>query len=720
MKRLNFLAFACDGAWESDSMSHMEMLESRVLLSSSPAGYSGFTVTGNKVYDSAGAEFIIKGFNHTMYWGNQTQNVAAIGSFDQTGANAVRLVFTNDPTHTWSSSETWAKRKAAIDAVIAEGMVPILEFHNATGVEDASALSAIVDTWVADAANLQPYEGKIILNIANEWGPHHTNKTFGSTSAKDYWANAYTNAIQRIRNAGIDSLLMVDSGMWAQDARFIRDKGQQVLNSDPHKNVLFSLHMYKQWYNPGTTSTNYNEDWARFDVQQQLSYIKNTLNLPIFIGEFTWEQAGDVQANDGSGNTYTTRKIMEVAHNLGVGWTAWSWNENADTRLDMLVDGKWLYNSADLTAFGNLIINDSAYGLKATAKKAAGFGGSNGGGSGGGTGGGTAPTGTGSITRDIWNNVNGSSVKSIPLTKAPSATSTLTRFEAPTNIANNYGQRIRGYITAPTTGSYTFWIAGDDNVELYLSTDANPANKTRIAHHAGWTHNKQWNKYSTQKSAAKTLTAGTRYYIEALMKEANGGDNLAVAWAKPGQPNTSPSEVIPGSALSPMTNAGSGGTGGTGGTGGSPGGATNLLANGQFTNGTTGWNTYHNTQQGAQATVTTASTQGMTGHTLRASINNGGKAISAIQVSQAVTLAAGQTYRVTFKAKADANRSLRLDTKQNSGNYTNYAGKTFNLTRSVKTFSLDFTPNQAGSLVQFGLGQSAADVWLDDITLTRV
>ena len=31
-----------------------------------------------------------------------------------------------------------------------------------------------------------------------------------------------------------------------------------------------------------------------------------------------------------------------------------------------------------------------------------------------------------------------------------------------------------------------------------------------------------------------SLEAGQRYYIEALMKESNGGDNLAVAWSGPG------------------------------------------------------------------------------------------------------------------------------------------------------------------------------------------
>ena len=41
--------------------------------------------------------------------------------------------------------------------------------------------------------------------------------------------------------------------------------------------------------------------------------------------------------------------------------------------------------------------------------------------------------------------------------------------------------------------------------------------------------------------------------MEALQKEGGGGDNLAVGWAKPGQATSGPSEVIPGSVLSPFS-----------------------------------------------------------------------------------------------------------------------------------------------------------------------
>ena len=43
-----------------------------------------------------------------------------------------------------------------------------------------------------------------------------------------------------------------------------------------------------------------------------------------------------------------------------------------------------------------------------------------------------------------------------------------------------------------------------------------------------------WNLYPQQQSASIYLVAGQKYYIEALEKDGTGGDNLSVAWQRPG------------------------------------------------------------------------------------------------------------------------------------------------------------------------------------------
>jgi len=159
----------------------------------------------------------------------------------------------------------------------------------------------------------------------------------------------------------------------------------------------------------------------------------------------------------------------------------------------------------------------------------------------------------GTITRQVWLDLGGSNYVSALTNSAdypdnPDITGYLTGFEAPTDWADGYGTRIHGFLQPQTTGGYTFWIAGDDHCQLWLSTDENPANAVQIAHVPGWTKPRQWSRYPEQKSGPISLVGGRKYYIQALHKEGSGGDNLAVAWQGPDSPDRS---VIDGRWLRP-------------------------------------------------------------------------------------------------------------------------------------------------------------------------
>ena len=55
----------------------------------------------------------------------------------------------------------------------------------------------------------------------------------------------------------------------------------------------------------------------------------------------------------------------------------------------------------------------------------------------------------------------------LPLTATPDSTdTTLTTLEDNTAYANNTGERLRGYFTAPVTGNYYFWLAASNAAEL--------------------------------------------------------------------------------------------------------------------------------------------------------------------------------------------------------------------------------------------------------------
>ena len=136
----------------------------------------------------------------------------------------------------------------------------------------------------------------------------------------------------------------------------------------------------------------------------------------------------------------------------------------------------------------------------------------------------------GGISWEYWGGVQGARVSDIPLNLPPNKTGDLEDFEGPAGYGTNYGSRIRGYVTAPATGNYYFSISSNDHSELWLSTDENPGNKVRIAHITGATDFREFDKFSSQRSAAIPLAQGKKYYIEALHKQGVGSDHITVAW----------------------------------------------------------------------------------------------------------------------------------------------------------------------------------------------
>jgi hypothetical protein len=156
------------------------------------------------------------------------------------------------------------------------------------------------------------------------------------------------------------------------------------------------------------------------------------------------------------------------------------------------------------------------------------------------------------MTHEVWTGITGTTVASLTSSTRypaqPTTSDELATMETQANSADNYGARLHGYVIPPLTGVFTFWIAGDDNCELWLSTDETPANRQLIAKVPGSTAARQWTKFPEQMSLEVTLTAGRKYYIMALQKEGTGSDHVAVAWQGPGITQT----VIGGPWLAPF------------------------------------------------------------------------------------------------------------------------------------------------------------------------
>lgn len=168
-----------------------------------------------------------------------------------------------------------------------------------------------------------------------------------------------------------------------------------------------------------------------------------------------------------------------------------------------------------------------------------------------------------SVTREVWLNVPGTNVSDIPLNTPATLTNTLGTLEGITGFGNNYGERITGYITAPVTGNYYFWIAASDSAELWISDDNDPVNQVKRAYvlpnanpgapPAFGTGPRQWYVQPNQKSPWIALVAGQQYHVQILHKAGvDTNDNVSVGWLQdPTGTNTIASGVVPGYVLSP-------------------------------------------------------------------------------------------------------------------------------------------------------------------------
>jgi len=180
----------------------------------------------------------------------------------------------------------------------------------------------------------------------------------------------------------------------------------------------------------------------------------------------------------------------------------------------------------------------------------------------------TVAPGTGKILRQWWMGIGGTSVGDLKNNPrypgSPDGWEYITTFEGPVDWANSYGSRLSGWLFVPASGDYVFWVCGDDETQLWLSTDEKPDNTLMIASVPGWTNPREWTKYPEQKSQPQSLTKGKRYYIEALMKEGTGGDNIAVAWQGPISATreiisanyVGPTPIVPQKAYAPIPTAG--------------------------------------------------------------------------------------------------------------------------------------------------------------------
>src|SRR5690606_14979721 len=162
------------------------------------------------------------------------------------------------------------------------------------------------------------------------------------------WSSFHQQAVQTLRSAGLKHLLVVDAPNWGQDwEETMRNNknnaASSILDADPDRNVLFSVHMY-DIYNTANTVT---------------SYIDTFLGhgLPLVVGEFA--------ADHGAGKNVDAGTIMSKAAQSRIGYIGWSWSGNSADLSSLDITNNFNVNS--LTTWGSTLIN-GASGIAETAQ----------------------------------------------------------------------------------------------------------------------------------------------------------------------------------------------------------------------------------------------------------------------------------------------------------------------------------------------------------------
>jgi Cellulase (glycosyl hydrolase family 5)/CARDB len=271
--------------------------------------YNGFYVEGAQLFDGAGEPVVLVGVNKMIIW-TDIDGTRTLGEIEQTGANAVRIV--------WLTSGSAEQLDTVISNTIALGMIPVVDCHDSVG--DWSKFDDCVDFWVRPdvVAVITRHEQYVFVNIANEPDP-------GSTTDSEFKA-AHVLAFARIRAAGIRVPLIVDTQGYAGRIDNLQKYAAFLTQADPLRNVMFSVHIYWTPERFGDVDA-----YAEAELRETAD-----MGIPLIVGEYS---AWAIGCTDGV--PYET--ILRVGHELGIGRFAWEWGPgNLDCpRMDMSEDGSF-------------------------------------------------------------------------------------------------------------------------------------------------------------------------------------------------------------------------------------------------------------------------------------------------------------------------------------------------------------------------------------------
>ncbi len=342
-----------------------------------PVNNATLRVSGRFLTGRHGENIVLRGVDLPLLDDWSFPGSDYLSELAQSGANCVRIQWYLNYGDSGRPAYTADELGNFLDRCVAANIIPILMLADETCQSDPNLINTYFVPFYINSENykssavrdeknqadftavLQARQACLILNLANELGYYRWADN--SATALITYGNAYKTAIASMRTAGFTCPLMIDAPDCGTTLDAFTSIGAELVAADPMHNILLSTHAY----------------WAAYDGRPFVATAV-AANLPIVFGEIANKQ-DETAANgtteygyydlDGSGQNhptttgYTYQAFLTALVSEQVGWLAWSWGPDQCAARQLSTDGTF----AKLTPYGQDIVSNTTYGLKATA-----------------------------------------------------------------------------------------------------------------------------------------------------------------------------------------------------------------------------------------------------------------------------------------------------------------------------------------------------------------
>jgi mannan endo-1,4-beta-mannosidase len=328
-----------------------------VTVNPAPPVITPLTVgAGGKIINHSGTAVLLQGVNAGIYGSGFVNDLSAVSNAikNNSKVNSIRIIWeSQNAVNTLNASDpgynpayyTLPNLDAALNTYTQLHILPVLCLHDLTdvctygGTLDYNSITAfnnyVVAFWTNPSviAILKKYQNNLIINLQNEWGA-----TWDGSFSLTAYTNAYKSLIVQLRGLGINCPIMIDAVDGGANVQFMVSNGQTLINNDPIKNVLLSIHTY--WSQENGAIVNCPADYTTYIDKLAAS------GLPFVLGEVSdWAVQGatgdDIPSTPpvsfvcpgtGSPNKYAVDydAILTEAMKKGVGYMAWSWYQDGN------------------------------------------------------------------------------------------------------------------------------------------------------------------------------------------------------------------------------------------------------------------------------------------------------------------------------------------------------------------------------------------------------